>query len=91
MTREVRMDGQFIVFFLALGVPLVFGACIGAAFRGRFGRGLGLVTLALGLAGLLYGALTFTTYRDGYGLFAWVALAVAERAASHSYNSAGFS
>ena len=66
------MDGQFIVFFLALGVPLVFGACIGAAFRGRFGRGLGLVTLALGLAGLLYGALTFTTYRDGYGLFAWV-------------------
>ena len=60
------MDGQFIVFFLALGVPLVFGACIGAAFRGRFGRGLGLVTLALGLAGLLYGALTFTTYRDGY-------------------------
>ena len=59
-------------FFLALGVPLVFGACIGAAFRGRFGRGLGLVTLALGLAGLLYGALTFTTYRDGYGLFAWV-------------------
>lgn len=59
------MDGQFIVFFLALGVPLVFGACIGAAFRGRFGRGLGLVTLALGLAGLLYGALTFTTYRDG--------------------------
>ena len=61
------MDGQFIVFFLALGVPLVFGACIGAAFRGRFGRGLGLVTLALGLAGLLYGALTFTTYRDGYG------------------------
>ena len=55
------MDGQFIVFFLALGVPLVFGACIGAAFRGRFGRGLGL-----------YGALTFTTYRDGYGLFAWV-------------------
>ena len=41
------MDGQFIVFFLALGVPLVFGACIGAAFRGRFGRGLGLVTLAL--------------------------------------------
>ena len=65
------MDGQFIVFFLALGVPLVFGACIGAAFRGRFGRGLGLVTLALGLAGLLYGALTFTTYRDGYGLFAW--------------------
>ena len=63
------MDGQFIVFFLALGVPLVFGACIGAAFRGRFGRGLGLVTLALGLAGLLYGALTFTTYRDGYGLF----------------------
>ena len=22
------MDGQFIVFFLALGVPLVFGACI---------------------------------------------------------------
>ena len=40
------MDGQFIVFFLALGVPLVFGACIGAAFRGRFGRGLGLVTLA---------------------------------------------
>ena len=62
------MDGQFIVFFLALGVPLVFGACIGAAFRGR----LGLVTLALGLAGLLYGALTFTTYRDGYGLFAWV-------------------
>ena len=72
MTREVRMDGQFIVFFLALGVPLVFGACIGAAFRGRFGRGLGLVTLALGIAGLLYGALTFTTYRDGYGLFAWV-------------------
>ncbi|MFR8054840.1 MAG: hypothetical protein ACLU6O_09065 [Bilophila wadsworthia] len=66
------MDGQFIVFFLALGVPLVFGACIGAAFRGRFGRGLGLVTLALGLAGLLYGALTFTTYRDGYGLFAGV-------------------
>ena len=66
------MDGQFIVFFLALGVPLVFGACIGAAFRGRFGRGLGLVTLALGLAGLLYGALTFTTYRDGYVLFAWV-------------------
>ena len=59
-------------FFLALGVPLVFGACIGAAFRGRFGRGLGLVTLALGLVGLLYGALTFTTYRDGYGLFAWV-------------------
>ena len=33
MTREVRMDGQFIVFSLALGVPLVFGACIGAAFR----------------------------------------------------------
>ena len=59
-------------FFSCLGVPLVFGACIGAAFRGRFGRGLGLVTLALGLAGLLYGALTFTTYRDGYGLFAWV-------------------
>ncbi|WP_308774002.1 hypothetical protein [uncultured Bilophila sp.] len=66
------MEGQFIVFFLALGVPLAFGACIGAAFRGRFGRGLGLVALALGLAGLLYGALTFITYRDGYGLFAWV-------------------
>ena len=68
------MDGQFIVVFLALGVPLVFGACIGAAFRGRFGRGLGLVTLTLGLAGLLYGALAFMTYRDGYGLFAWVLL-----------------
>lgn len=68
------MDGQFIVVFLALGVPLVFGACIGAAFRGRFGRGLGLVTLALGLAGLLYGALAFMTYRDGHGLFAWVLL-----------------
>ena len=68
------MDGQFNVLFLALGVPLVFGACIGAAFRGRFGRGLGLVTLALGLAGLLCGGLAFTICRDGYGLFAWVLL-----------------
>lgn len=62
-TGEVRMDGQFIVSYL--GVHL-FSGPVGAAFRGRFGRGLGLVTLALGLAGLLYGALT-TTYRDGYG------------------------
>ncbi len=61
-------------FFLALGVPLVFGASIGAAFRGRSGRGLGLVTLAFGLAGLLCGGLAFTICRDGYGLFAWVLL-----------------
>lgn len=51
-------------------------ACFRSLYRRRiqrtFRRGLGLVTLALGLAGLLYGALTFTTYRDGYGLFAWV-------------------
>ena len=45
------MDGPFIVFFLALGVPLVFGASIGTAFRGRSGRRFGVVTLALGLAG----------------------------------------
>lgn len=66
------MDGQFIVFFLPWACRLFSEPVSGAAFRGRFGRGLGLVTLALGLAGLLYGALTFTTYRDGYGLFAWV-------------------
>lgn len=68
------MDGPFIVFFLALGVPLVFGASIGTAFRGRSGRRFGVVTLALGLAGLLCGGLAFTICRDGYGLFAWVLL-----------------
>ena len=83
------MDGQFIVFFLALGVPLVFGACIVAAFRGPFGRGLGLVTLALGLAGLLYGALTFTTYRDGYVLFAWVLAGGAPEEAGSGKNAVG--
>lgn len=44
-------------------------ACFRSLYRRRiqrtFRQGVGLVTLALGLAGLLYGALTFTTYRDG--------------------------
>ena len=68
------MDGPFIVFFLTLGLPLVFGACIGTAYGGRAGRGLGLGALGLGLAGLLCGALAFVACRDGYGVFAWVLL-----------------
>ena len=83
------MDGQFIVFFLALGVPLVFGACIGAAFRGRFGRGLGLVTLALGLAGLLYGALTFTTYRGRFLFWRCVLAGGAPEEAGSGKNAVG--
>ena len=68
------MDGQLIVLFLALIVPLASGVCVGVAFPGTFGRGLGLAALGLGLAGLIYGALTFMSYRDGYGLFGWVLL-----------------
>lgn len=66
------MDGQFIVFFLPWACRLFSEPVSGAAFRGRVSAGDWGRHSVLGLAGLLYGALTFTTYRDGYGLFAWV-------------------
>ena len=62
------MDGPFIVLFLALGVPLVFVASIGTAFRGRSGRRFGVVTLALGLAGLVVGWLVVDLFPHNISL-----------------------
>ena len=67
------MDGPVYRFFSCPGRAACFRSLLSAPHSEDVSAGdLGLVTLALGLAGLLYGALTFTTYRDGYGLFAWV-------------------
>lgn len=66
------MDGQFIVFFLPWACRL-FSEPVSAPHSEDVSAGdWGSSLLRSGLAGLLYGALTFTTYRDGYGLFAWV-------------------
>lgn len=67
------MDGAFVVLCITLGVPIILGIAAGAAFRGRFGRGLGLVAFSLGLAGLAYNALSYVQFRHD-GLFAWVIL-----------------
>lgn len=67
------MEGAFIALCIALGAPIVLGMAAGAAFRGRFGRSLGLVALGLGLAGLAYNAMSYAQFSHD-GLFAWVIL-----------------